>query len=157
MSGQDGAPQAQRPGVLAGWLCQAWEEDIASRLWPLRVDGEIYEVCDDGQYEALGEADKDGYPLADAPLILVRKSDGRFFEIGFDAHVEETSPEARGAHREHLTRMRDRQLTRERLARDMELGLVPETADPPPARETTRQHMERWAAGSESHPGQEAQ
>jgi hypothetical protein len=102
---------------IAGWLSQAWFEDLCNRLRPLHILGEDYEVADDEQYKALGEADKDGLPAADAPLILFRKSDGRFFEVELDATVWETTVEERQAQRARLIKMRDR--ARER-------GLIPE-------------------------------
>lgn len=98
----------QDPHVLAGWLSQAWYEDLCGRLWPLHVEGETYEFADDEQYAALGEADEDGYPPPDAPLIMVRKSDGRFFEVELDATVWETTVEEREARRELHRKMTER-------------------------------------------------
>lgn len=111
------------PCVIAGWLSQAWHEDLCDRLWPLRIDGEDYEVADDEQYAALGEADKDGLPAADAPLILFRKRDEKFFEVELDATVWETTVEERQAQRARLAKMRER--ARER-------GLLREDKNPVP-------------------------
>lgn len=96
------------PHVLAGWIVQAWYEDFFNRLWPLHIDGETYEIADDEQYKALGEVDKDGMVPSDAPLILVRQSDGKFFEIELDATARETTVEEREAQRARLRKMRER-------------------------------------------------
>lgn len=109
------APQDAR--TLAGWIVAAWYDDCFSRLWPLHVDGEDYEIADEDQYKALGEADEDGHVLSDAPLILVRKSDGVFFEVELDAHAWETSVAAREAQRAVLTKMRER-AERQKQARE---------------------------------------
>lgn len=66
-------------------------------------DGEHYEIADDQQYAALGE-DIDG----DLPLILVRSSDGKFFEVELDATAWETTAKERKAANERARKMRER-------------------------------------------------
>lgn len=101
---------------LVSWLITAWYEDMFNRNDPVRIGSETYRLGDENEYAALGEA---AY-APDAPLILVRESDGLFFEVDFDASAWNTTAAERQAQREHHERMRQRA---ERA------GLLPKTAD----------------------------
>lgn len=94
--------------TLASLITAGLTEGLFNHNGPHRIAGEEYDVASDEQYKALYEN-----PMApDLPLILVRRSDGAFFEIEVDVTATQTSPEQRAAHLEYLRKMRDRERRR---------------------------------------------
>jgi hypothetical protein len=70
---------------------------------PHRLGGEQYDIATDEQYEMLGE----DVTATDLPLVLVRRSDGKMFEVELDAHIYETTPEQRKARAGQLRQLRE--------------------------------------------------
>ncbi len=102
---------------LSGRISQAMYDHFFGSLRGWTFDGEHYDVADDQQYEHLGE----DIDASDLPLILVRKSDGKFFEVDIDASVWETTAEERREKNEQAARMRERVLRQaERYREDRE-------------------------------------
>jgi hypothetical protein len=89
---------------LAGWFAAGLYEDAMNHNGPWRHGGETYRVASDEQYAALGE----DVTAVDLPLIVVRASDGKMFEVELDAHVTETSIEQREQQRERFREMHER-------------------------------------------------
>jgi hypothetical protein len=77
---------------LAEHFCNAYRH---------RINGQEYDMPEDDQWEALGEDPG----ATDCPIILVRKSDGKFFEVDIEVTVKETSPEQREKDREYYKSM----------------------------------------------------
>lgn len=77
-----------------------------------RIESEVYEVADAIHLALLG----DDIAAPDAPLILVRMSDGKFVEVELWAITNPTSPELRDAQRRSLIRARERAAARQESA-----------------------------------------
>lgn len=86
--------------LSADWWQHIW--DMHRPEW--RINGQTYRLADEEQYEELGE-DPDA---DDLPVILFRETDGKFFEVDFEAFVNETSAESRKAQLERLQRAASR-------------------------------------------------
>jgi hypothetical protein len=86
-------------GDIAGLLYDHFFS--SSRRW-WTFSGDRYEIADDDQYAALGE---DPTKL-DLPLILVRESDGKFFQVDLDVSAQETTAAARLEQLEQLRKLR---------------------------------------------------
>lgn len=88
---------------LAGQITGALYDFFFSHLGRFRFGAEEYDIADEQQYASLGE----NALRADAPLILVRRSDGKFFEVELDASAGETTAEERQADRERMQQIRE--------------------------------------------------
>lgn len=91
---------------LDGQITGALYEHFFDAMHGWTFGGERYEIADDVQYAALGEDPR----ADDLPLILVRQSDGAYFEVDLWASVSRTTPEQRDEHRRQLMAMRERAL-----------------------------------------------
>lgn len=89
---------------LVSWLVTAWYEDMFDRSGPIHVGPETYRLATESQYAALGEA---AY-THDAPLILVRETDGLMFEVELDATAWNTTAAERQEKRDLHRKMRER-------------------------------------------------
>lgn len=92
---------SEKTDALAGWLVQAWAEDIFEGRQ--LGDDRGWRIADEDEYKQLGE---DPYAI-DAPIIMAHK-DGTFAEIDLDVTVTVTTAEERTARLALLKRMRER-------------------------------------------------
>jgi hypothetical protein len=88
---------------LAAQITAGLTEEMFNHNGPHRIEGHEYAIATDEQYEALGE----DVTATDLPLILCRRSDGKFFEVELDAMVYETTPVQRKSRAEQLRQYRE--------------------------------------------------